>query len=146
MEKPTPPPSENPPSILDLKLDDPRLPKTAELPFKQAFVVNVDIEEPDTTPPYESVVRNYNGVFVVKRMTIEELAQVEVRRTAMTGGMMLSQSIDMVADQITYLEGCLVAWPVWWRPRTMHSAKLINIVWQKVRALHANFRVRVLGE
>lgn len=95
--------------------------------------------------------QRYTGTFVVKKLTLRDLAALGVRKAQLNGGMYFSeerigQGVDYQTDElngmIAHLELAVVDAPKWWRLEELVDADLLMTVYREVISFENSFHRR----
>lgn len=95
--------------------------------------------------------QRYTGNFVIKKLTLRDLAALGVRKAQLNGGMYYSedrigQGVDYQTDElngmIAHLELAVVDAPRWWRLDELVDADLLMTVYREVISFENSFHRR----
>lgn len=93
----------------------------------------------------------YSGSFVVKKLTLRDLAALGVRKAQLNGGMHFSeeragQGVDYQTDElngmIAHLELAVVDAPKWWKLDELVDTDILMAVYKEVLAFENSFHRR----
>lgn len=98
------------------------------------------------TSPFDDQV--YEGQFTTKKMTIRELAQINVRKTHLNGGfhfaenkpgMGIDEETDNMNNMLAHLEIALLQWPLWYHLDTLYDPTVIMAIYKEVVGFENSF-------
>lgn len=88
----------------------------------------------------------YNGTFLVRRLTIGDRSRIGMRIAVLEGGMPnVDPEIHRINDMVATLDAALVQRPEDFKPAEMYDLDVLEAVYAEVAAFEATFRRPVEG-
>jgi len=91
----------------------------------------------------------YGGDFTVRRLTLESIRRLAIRRAELNGGMpekAIDDSVLYINTMLAHLEQAIVKAPEWWQPSEFYSAAVIQEVYAEVMQFEDSFRKAIRKE
>lgn len=105
-------------------------PKKSKFAKQQQF--SVDYTGPDG--------EHLEGVFMVKRLTIGEQAQVGITKARMAQSLTVDPGTDSTLQMFSTLNAALIEKPAWFNPADLFDDDLVIQVYRRCLAFEASFR------
>lgn len=93
----------------------------------------------------------YQGDFTVKKLNINQISAMGVRKAQLNGGMYFDpdrpgQGVDLITDEfnsiIAHLELSIIKAPKWWDFTSITDSEILSVVFEEVTKFESSFRNR----
>lgn len=101
-----------------------------KIKFSQAFTLTH--EDDDGNPLF--------GRFLMKRLTIGEIAQAGVYKAELNGGHTVDGMTEFLHEMLSITQFAIVKFPEWWKPVEFYDGRILRSVYDHWRAYQNSFR------